>query len=512
MLKINYNPDVLSCLANLSNDEVFTPPEVVNAVLDLFPASLWQNKEATFLDPCCKSGVFLREIAKRLISGLEDQIPNLDDRINHIFANQIYGIAITEITSLLSRRSVYCSKAANGKYSVCTSLESAEGNILFNHMPHAWKNGKCEFCGASQEVYDRDGDLESHAYKFIHTKTPEEIFNMKFDVIIGNPPYQLNDGGNGVSAKPLFHLFVQQAKKLNPKYLSMIIPARWYAGGKGLDEFRQEMLNDNRMKVLVDFESSKDCFQGVNIAGGICYFLWDKSHSDNCEVINMQQAGESKLSRPLNQFPVFIRANNAISIVEKVLSKNPDTWDNYNYPRNPFGFSTKERGKSKKFDGAISLLSSQGFGYVKKSEVTKNVNLINKYKILIGRLVPSNGELDVNPSDGYRVITNTKMLQPGEIHTESYLLIGAFDSLEEAKNFEAYIKLKFPRFLLRQAISSVNVTKECFRFIPREDFKKAWTDEKLYKKYELSDGEVAFIEATIRAVGESVEVEVDDNE
>lgn len=415
MFKINYNPDVLSCLANLSNDEVFTPPELVNQMLDIFPAHLWKNKNATFLDPGCKSGVFLREIAKRLLIGLEEEIPDLQERINHIFGKQLYGIALTEITSLLSRRSVYCSKQANGKYSIANSLETPEGNILFDRIEHTWQNGKCSFCGASKEVYNRASDLESHAYKFIHTDTPERIFNMKFDVIVGNPPYQLNDGGNGVSAKPLFHHFVEQAKKLNPSYLSMIIPARWYAGGKGLDEFRNEMLGDKRMKTLVDFESSKDCFEGVNIAGGVCYFLWDKSHAGDCEVVNIHQSKTYRLSRPLNQFPVFIRANNAISIVNKVLGKATDTWEKHNYPRNPFGFSTKERGKSKAFDGCISLLSSQGVGYVHRKEVVKNTNLIKKYKVLIGRLVPSNGELDVNPADGYRVITNTKMLKPDEI-------------------------------------------------------------------------------------------------
>lgn len=321
---------------------------------------------------------------------------------------------------------------------------------------------------------------------------------MKFDVIIGNPPYQLSDGGFGVSAKPIFHYFVQQAKKLNPMFLSMIIPARWYAGGKGLDEFRNEMLSDRRIKILVDYESSKDCFEGVNIAGGICYFLWQKDYSGDCEVVNVNQIKANRLTRSLNQFPIFIRANNAISIVNKVLAKAKDTWDNHNYPRNPFGFSTKERGKKQPFKGCISLLSSQGVGYVSRSDCVKNAELIGKYKIIIGRLVPSNGELDVNPADGYRVITNTQILKPGEIHTESYLMIGAFDTLQEARNFNDFMKLKFPRFLLRQAISSVNVTKECFRFVPFEDFRESWTDEKLYKKYGLTKDEIAFIEYVIR--------------
>ena len=316
-----YNPDVLSCLANLSNDEVFTPPEVANAMLDMLPQELFRNPDTTFLDPGCKSGIFLREIAKRLLVGLEPQIPDLQDRIDHIMHKQLYAISITELTSLLSRRSVYCSKYPNSEYSV-THFDDAQGNIRYKRLQHTWRDGKCLFCGATQSEYDRSDDLETYAYELLHTERPEEIFDMKFDVIIGNPPYQLSDGGNGKSAKPIYQLFVQKAKELRPRFLTMVIPSRWFTGGKGLDEFRASMLSDRRMKKLVDYENFKDIFPGVDLAGGACYFLWDREYSGMCEVTNFSKTKPSSQMRYLDENEVFIRQNLAVEIVKKVQSQN----------------------------------------------------------------------------------------------------------------------------------------------------------------------------------------------
>lgn len=320
-----YNPDVLSCLANLSNDEVFTPPEVANAMLDLLPQELFRDPNTTFLDPACKSGVFLREIAKRLLVGLEDQIPDLQQRVDHIFHKQLFGIAITELTSLLGRRSVYCSKYPNSKYSV-SRFADVQGNIRFKNTQHVWKNGKCVFCGASEQEYGaakRGDGLESHAYEFIHTTRPEEIFKMKFDVIIGNPPYQMSDGGGtGKSAKPIYQLFVEQAKKLKPKYLTMIIPSRWFAGGKGLDEFRKTMLTDKHIRQIVDYDNFKEVFPGVDLAGGACYFLWDRDSIGSCAVTNISGNIKNTMMRDLDEFEIFIRQNKAVKIVEKSSSSH----------------------------------------------------------------------------------------------------------------------------------------------------------------------------------------------
>lgn len=500
---INYNPDVLTCLANLSNDEVFTPPALVNQMLDMLPADLWTNKDAKFLDPVTKSGVFLREIAKRLIAGLATQIPDLQTRINHVMTQQLYGIGITELTSLLARRSLYCAKDASSPLSICTAFEegNAQGNIRFERVEHNWANGKCFFCGASQAEYDRDETLETHAYAFIHTNEPENIFGaeMKFDVIIGNPPYQLSDGGNGSSASPIYNRFIEQAKKLTPKFLVMIIPARWYAGGKGLDDFRSSMLNDQAIKELVDYPDAKECFPNNSIGGGVCYFLREQDYIGKCNVTNILKGRSESLPRALNQFDVFVRYNKAISILEKVkiLSKNTGFLSQIVSSRNPFGYSSNHRGNSTRSNNSLKLITSQGEFTVDITTVAKGQHLINSYKILISKATAEHaGEPDKEGK--FKVLSRTEILEPKTVCTDSYLCIGDFTNLRETEHLLSYLCTKFLRFLLLQAVSSINLSSDKFQFIPMQDFNEPWTDEKLYTKYGLTADEIAFIESMIR--------------
>ena len=499
MLTINYNPDVLSCLANLSNDEVFTPPKLVNEILDMLPQELFQNKDTTFLDPVTKSGVFLREIAKRLNDGLKEQIPDQQERIDHIFSKQVYGIAITELTALLARRSVYCTKKANGKYSVCTNFNTEEGNIKYERLQHTWhpssgSGRKCIYCGASEEVYSRTDDLETYAYQFIHTDKPQNIFNMKFDVIIGNPPYQLSDGGHGRSAKPLYHHFVAQAKKLNPKYLSMIIPSRWYSGGKGLDNFRDEMLNDKRISKLVDFANSKDCFSaGVDIPGGICYFLWDKDFNGECEVVNILGTNQITSTRVLNEFPIFVRDSKAVPVIHKALSKGDIVLSEVVSSRKPFGLATNCKPLK---TGDLNLFHNKGLGKYKSELLEKGFDLINKWKVITSKVVYEHaGQPD--KTGRMRVVSKLEVLPPKTVCTESYIIIDSFESQTEAENLLSYIRTKPVRYLIAQMLCSQDLTKDRFSFVPYPSMSESWSDARVADYLELSKEEEKFIDSFI---------------
>jgi site-specific DNA-methyltransferase (adenine-specific) len=487
-----YNPDVLTCLANLSSDEVFTPPHIVNQMLDMLPQELFKDKNTKFLDPATKSGVFLREIAKRLLDGLKDEIPDLQQRIDHIFQRQLYGIAVTEMTSLLSRRSVYCSKYPNSKYSI-TLFNNADGNIRFKRINHSWNGNKCTICGASKNEYDRPKELENYAYEYIH-KSIEEINAMKFDVIIGNPPYQLSDGGAQASAIPLYHKFIEQSKKLQPRYLSMIVPSRWFAGGRGLDQFREKMLADNRIRRIVDFPISAECFPGVEIKGGVCYFLWDRDNVGECEVTTIRNGKSSVMTRPLlmNNLNTFIRYNEGISILQKVSIKKEKSFENLVSSMKPFGFRTYFQGKSEYFPGAIIIYGNKSVGYIERKDVQMNEQFIDKYKVYITR---SYGAGEDFP---HQILNKPILGGKGTVCTETYLHIGPFDDETTAINVIKYINTKFFRFLVLLLKNTQDAPKKVYRFVPMQDFSVAWDDKMLYEKYGLSNEEIDFIESMIR--------------
>lgn len=508
MIQTNYNPDVLSCLANLSNDEIFTPPGLVNDILDMLPKELWEDPNAKFLDPVSKSGVFLREMAKRLMNGLESKIPDKQERINHIFSKQLYGIAITELTSLLSRRSVYCSKTANGKYSICESFTTEQGNIYYKRLQHTWVNGKCKYCGANQKEYDREDALETYAYNFIHTENPENIFHMKFDVIVGNPPYQLSDGGFGASAKPIYHKFVLQAIKLNPRFISMIIPARWFAGGRvgELTDFREKMLQDKRLRVIHDFQDARDCFPGVEIKGGVNYFLWDRDNEGPCKVCT--HSGNSIISESERFLleegaSTFIRYNEAIPILRKVKIKKENSFSEIVSANDPFGFDVRVEGtmkrvkpkyKSKSFEGAVKFYYNgwrkEGLGYIDPKYVKKNSEWLDQYKLFVAKAIGT--------GDSKSDIIKPFVPENPSCTSETYLVIGPFSSQKLMENALTYIDTKFFHFLVSLKKITQEARRGVYEFVPIQDFSEPWTDEKLYKKYGLTDEEIQFIESMIR--------------
>ena len=490
----NYNPDVLTCLANLSSDEVFTPPKIANDILDLLPNEVWKNKNLKFLDPASKTGIFLREITKRLMDGLKNDIPNSELRLAHILKNQVYGISITELTSMLSRRTLYCSKKANSQHSIFNKFEDSMGNIFFKQMKHRWKSNFCEDCGAGRGVYDREDIAESYAYNYIHS---DEIFKgIGFDVIVGGPPFQLYDGGGtGSSARPIYQKFIEKAIAQQPKYLCMVIPARWYSGGKGLDGFRDAMLNDRRIRKIVDFPDTRDVFP-TDIAGGICYFLWERDSSGKCQIKTYRNNEFTNSVRFLNEFDTFIRDSESVMIINKIRKKVSNTLESLVSSRKPFGLESNFKASAK---GELMLRTSKGRVKISQSEITAGFNLIDKWKVLLSKASNDHG----GQADKYglrKIFSRIEILAPKEVCTESYLTVGSYDSEALANNMIIFLKTKFCRFLVSTMLLTHNISRGSFKYVPNLPMDEVWDDAKLNKFFALTDDEISFINENIMAM------------
>lgn len=510
------NPDVLTCIANLSNDEVFTPPELANRMLDTLAvawsanhdgANIWADKRVTFLDPCAKSGVFLREITSRLTKGLEREIPDLTKRVDHILTKQVFGIGITHLTSLLARRSLYCSKHAKGEHSIAKSFAHDDGNVWFKRQKHTWVEGRCKYCGASKNSFDRGEGAETHAYAFIHADNIKariaEFFggDMQFDVIIGNPPYQLGDGGGGggASATPIYNLFVDAALALEPRYAVMITPSRWFSGGKGLDDFRDRMLGDHRFVKLVDFPQLYDVFPGVKIRGGLSYWLWGREHDGGCEVATMigNEIVGQPVVRRLDAYDVLVRRNEAVRILDKVsglrVKGKPElSLGDHVSARKPFGL-TNQRGKptAAGVKNPILVYGNQVTSYLPRTAITSNAAWIDRWKVLLVKAHGTSGRDDVT------ILGVPVVAGPGSACTETYLVIGVCESEDEARNLSAYMRTRFVRFLVSLRKITQNITRDSYKFVPALPMDRLWTDKALFKRYGIDDEQVAFIESLI---------------
>lgn len=507
------NPDVLTCIANLSNDEVFTPPEFANRMLDTLAdawaaghggANIWADSRVKFLDPCTKSGVFLREITSRLTVGLAGEIPDLQTRVDHILTQQVFGIGITKLTSLLARRSLYCSKHANGAHSIARSIGSDAGNIWFERLEHVWADTKCQYCGAPRTIFDREAGLETHAYAFIHTEDIKtriaELFGgpMQFDVIVGNPPYQMTGAAGGTSDSSIYHLFVQQAFNLEPRFVSMVIPSRWMAGGRGLDEFRAEMLNSRHIRSLADFPDSGTAFPGVQIKGGICYFLWGRDHTGPCDVTRIADGVEHlQKNRVLGEFDVFVRDERALGILRKVVAKGEPSVLDLLSGDTPFGIATNfDEWTEKSSSGKIPLhLISRGkrsVGFMKRDLIRKNTGMLDAWKVLVPKAYGA-GE-----SFPHQILGKEIVAPPPSACTQTYLVVSPFATEESARSFASYYRTRLFRFLVSLRKITQDALRSTYSWVPQQSWNKMWTDEQLYEKYGIGEDEIEYINRMIR--------------
>lgn len=505
-------PDILDVIAALSSDAIPTPPVLAGALLDLLPAEVWLNPDYRWLDPATKSGSILREAARRLMVGLADWQADPALRAEHILRNMLFGAAVTQVHGEMTRRSVYVSRDATSEHAVIR-FDSAEGNLPFVFAEHDYPTnnkgratGPCKVCGAPPRL-ERGDTRENYAYAFIHGAYPtEELKDMQFDVIVGNPPYQLGTEGFGSTASAIYHRFVAHAISLEPKYLAMIIPSRWFTGGKGLDEFRSRMIADRRLRAIVDNPKLFDCFPGVEIKGGVNYFLWDRDYDGDCEFsVRVDGQITSTMRRDLRHGEgVVIRDNGAMSIIEKVRAKTTKSVESLCTVTKPFGLTMRSNYPGSvpdPFEGAIPLIYASHVGYSRPDQIQRNHQWIKRWKVLL----PMAG--DGHGREVSYVLGEPIALAPGSACTQTYFIAGMFDTMTETKNHAHYLATKFVRFLVLQRKSTQHVTPDRFKFVPVLDMKRRWTDADLYEHFGLTEDEAAYIEATIHPRGVSLSLD-----
>lgn len=518
------NFDILETITNVGNDEVFTPRKTADMMLDSLPEEVWHNPNYKWLNPATKNGIFEREIAIRLDKGLEDVIPDVEQRRKHILQNMIYSIGQTKFTSNVARRTVYyCSqanrqcdglKAPDGHYVNGYAIGNGswfndeEGNIKTPNTDHVFKNGKCEFCGIKNDSkYIDPRQREQYAYEFIHIHhlNLERILQnrffggnrkMKFDIIIGNPPYQLSAAKveEQQNAIPIYNMFVKQAISLNPKYLCMIIPSRWLTGGRGLDDFRKDMFSDKHISILHDFMDASECFPTVEIKGGVCYFLWDRDHDGELDYYNHKADSVIRSKRKLDDMKVglFVRDKNALSIIKKVTSaKDFQSFEKIAGSQTPFGIVTSFKDYTEKptAEGDMKIYGNKFVGYTSMKNVLKNKELAYKFKVFAPKAV----------GDGLIENDRVNAFVPDcpSICTQTYIIYGPFDTKVEADNCARFMSTKFFHFLLGQLKNTQQMAPNLFKFVPLLNFSEEWTDKKLYEKYGLDEDEIAYIAQTV---------------
>ena len=439
--------------------------------------------ESHILEINSKSGLYPLYVAYNIYRSRVETVKAKYGEIGHAFAMQLWDLTIennilvickTPMARCITRRTLagFRDTTVNAKYYKNLIENITQYSDL---VVNTFRNGK----------------------KFWNLK---ETDNMKLDAVIGNPPYQVMDGGNSASALPVYQHFVTLSKKLNPHYISMITPSRWFAGGRGLNEYRDEMLNDNRMVEIIDYADSKECFPTVIISGGINYFLWSDTHKGLCHIVNVIRDQRNKMERKLNEYPVFVRSNLSISIIRKTNLSNSKSLSSLVLPSNPFGFRTYIRGESEPFKDSIRFIHSDGVGYVARSKVSRCKDAIDTYNVITTRAMSGGNKPNVDGS--YQIIPATmKVMRAGEICAETYICIGQFEKEEKAEHLMHYLSTKFVRFLMLQSMTSIMISKDVFRFVPLQDFAKDWTDEELYNLYALTRNEREYIESIIKPLG-----------